>query len=41
VQDVIFQQKFSTFEKSENWKRKEKKGGKKRRKKLGQGINSR
>jgi len=24
VQDVFFQQKFSTFEKSEDWKRKEK-----------------
>ncbi len=43
VQDVFFQQKFSTFEKSENWKRKEKRGGKKKEKKrkLGQGINSR
>jgi hypothetical protein len=38
VQDVIFQQKFSTFEKSENWKRKEKKGRKKTKKKAGAGY---
>jgi hypothetical protein len=29
---IFFQQKFSTFEKSENWKRKEKRGGKKEKK---------
>jgi hypothetical protein len=33
VQDVFFQQKFSTFEKSENWKRKEKRGEEKMKKK--------